>query len=303
MTARGRSPGRATPVPPPRLQRHPWSRWLNRRLAPHADAPALRGCRKAAEAVTAALHSENHDPRTNGEYELIRRLAPGLSVAVDVGANRGDWTVEVVRCAPDARVVCSELASPTRQRLRNRMAGLPQVCVLDCGLGDAAVEVEVKHYPSEDRWTSCFDYPHPAPAVSLRESVRRADDELARLGIEQVDLLKVDAEGSDYAVLAGCSGLLERGAIGVVQFEYGFACVLARVFLLDFYELLGDAGYLLGRLGRDGFHREPYRLESENFFGPNFVAVHSGRDDLLAAVQAPPRRGRRPPGRSIGGEP
>jgi FkbM family methyltransferase len=285
------------PVPPPELYSTPLSRWVHRQAAAHADRAAVRCCRRLAEVATALLHSENHDPRTNGEFELVRRMAPFVSVAVDVGANRGDWAVTTAHCAPAARVLCFELASPTRQRLRERVAHLPQVAVLDGGLGDVDGQVTVKYYPSEDRWTSRFDYPHPQPGLALIERIRRGDEVLTELGVDYVDVLKVDAEGSDFAVLSGCAGLLRRGAVGVIQFEYGYACVLARVFLLDFYELLTAHGYVLGRLGPDGLRPAAYRLEMENFFGPNFVAVHESRPDLLAVLTR-----RTPPGacRTVG---
>ena len=72
--------------------------------------------------------------------------------------------------------------------------------------------------------------------------------------------------------------------IDVAQFEYGYACVLARAFLLDFYELLEGAGYVVGRLGPRGVEVAPYRFEAETFFGPNFVAVRADRPDLIALI-------------------
>jgi hypothetical protein len=41
---------------------------------------------------------------------------------------------------------------------------------------------------------------------------------------------------------------------------------------------------VLGRLGPRGVRPETYRLELENFFGPNFVAVHRSRPDLLELI-------------------
>ena len=121
---------------------------------------------------------------------------------------------------------------------------------------------------------------------------------MAEMGIGHIDLLKVDAEGADLAVLRGFLTMLRRRAIDVVQFEYGYACVIARALLLDFYELLEGCGYLVGRLSPRGIDFAPYRLESENFFGPNFVAARADRPDILTLLQPPQRTARWRPNRS-----
>lgn len=272
-----------TRVLPPRMQSGRVFRAVHRRLAPNADRVAVRWLRRRCEELVALLHSENHDMRTNGELDLVRRLAPNLAVVVDVGANRGEWTVAVSRLT-SARILCSEIVPATRQELAARVAHLPSVEVLACGLGDSAATVTVKHHLEDDRWSSLVDYPHPGPTADVAARIERGDDALAAAGVAHVDLLKIDAEGADLSVLRGFSGMLARRDIDVVQFEYGYACVLARAFLLDFYELFEGAGYVVGRLGPRGVEVAPYRFEAETFFGPNFVAVRADRPDLVARV-------------------
>ncbi len=272
-------------VPPTRLQSRRVTAAAHRILASQSDTTLVVGLRRIAEAVVELLHSENHDPRTNGEFRLIRRMAPWLRTAVDVGANRGVWTSAVLTARPNARVLCAELATPTRDKLAATFAGEPRVTILDCGLADRRGAIPVKHYPADDRLTSFVDYPHPQPSVVLHEQVRRGDDVLAELHLDHVDLMKIDAEGGDLAVLHGFENTLSRGSIDAVQFEYGFACVLARVVLLDFYELLGDYGYDIGRVTPAGVVFRPYRLERENFFGPNFLAVRRTATHITEAVR------------------
>jgi FkbM family methyltransferase len=236
-----------------------------------------------AEAGVALLHSEDPDPRTNCELRVLERMADRLDTVIDVGANHGQWSRLALMVSPGVRVCCSEIVSSTRAKLR---AALPQATVVDYGLSDRSATVEVKHYLADDRLSSLYDYPHPLRAVLLREEVRTGDELLAAEKIERVDLLKVDAEGADLAVLRGFSQALAEGRINAVQFEYGYACVLARSFLLDFYELLEPRGFQLGRVGRRGVEFMPYRLERENFFGPNFLAVRSDDAGLLARLES-----------------
>jgi len=270
-----------TEIPPPRLGSSCGSRVLHRFLSRHADARPVRAARRGAERAVELLHSEDANPETNGEYALLRRLGPErLGTVVDVGASRGSWSREVLRIRPDARVFASELSEPTRELLRRT---LPGAVVLE-GLLDREGEVEVKHYPDDDRLTSVHDYPHPLAAERRRERVTTGDRVAAEHGIERIDLLKIDAEGADLAVLRGFGKMLGAGRIRVVQFEYGYASVLARGFLLDFFELLEPLGYAIGEVHRHGVEPLRYRLERENFFGPNLAAVLRSEPGLLDLV-------------------
>jgi FkbM family methyltransferase len=282
-----------TRIPPPALRSTPRSRLLYEVLARHSDAPVVRAARRVAEASVTVLHSENTDPRTNGEYEVLRRLGrETLGVVFDVGANQGNWSREVLRLNPRATVYCAEISEPTRERLR---ASVPGVVVLDHGLLDRDGIVRVKHYPDDDRLSSVYDYPHPLRAVWREEPVVTGDRVAAAHGVERIDMVKVDVEGADLAVLHGFRASLEAGRISVVQFEYGYASVLARTFLLDFFELLEPNGYTIAEVHRGGVEPLRYRLERENFFGPNFVAVHDSAPALLDRLVARTR------GRSAGG--
>ena len=90
---------------------------------------------------------------------------------------------------------------------------------------------------------------------------------VAEHDVERIDMVKIDVEGADLAVLRGFGDSLATGRIRVAQFEYGYASVLARTFLLDFFELLEPNGYTIGEVHRQGIEPLRYRLERENFFG------------------------------------
>ena len=277
-----------TPIPATWMQSNALALQASRFLARRSDARIVSGLRTLAEGAVALLHSENHDARTNGEYRVIDVLSERLRVVADVGANRGDWTAYVLQRCPEAQVYCFELAEPTRRVLRSRFGHQPNVKIADYGLSDQACEVVAKYYASNDKLTSVYDFPHPRSAAALSERMQRGDEAMATFGVDSIDFLKVDAEGADLAVLRGFERMLDRAAISVIQFEYGFACVLARAFLLDFYELLGARGYRLGRVQSTGVDFQPYRFESENFFGPNFLAVHESAPELIARLGRSP---------------
>jgi FkbM family methyltransferase len=279
-----------TSLTPMRMQSSATSRLVHKVLAEHADTPAVRALRQVAERIVEYLHSENHDPRTNGEFNIVRRLGDFIAVAVDAGANHGIWTAEVLRRSASARVFCYEIATPTRKILAANVKPLRRAEVINAGLASYSGHTSITYYPADDQWTSRFRYPHRGETATRTEYVVRGDDEMRRLQIDHIDLLKVDAEGSDYDILLGFKQALETRAIRVIQFEYGYVCVLAKVFLLDFYELLQPCGYRIGRLSPRGVRFQPYRFEDEDFFGPNFVAVQADDNELLSLLRGKNRR-------------
>jgi hypothetical protein len=104
--------------------------------------------------------------------------------------------------------------------------------------------------------------------------LQRLDSYCREKGIERLALLKCDAEGHDFAVLSGARGLLERGAIDVVQFEYNWRWVDSRHFLRDVFELIADLPYELAKITPNAV--EPYSrwdAELESYREANYVLL------------------------------
>lgn len=109
----------------------------------------------------------------------------------------------------------------------------------------------------------------------------RGDDYCAEHSIDHIDLLKIDAEGTDHLVLKGFERLLEARAVEAVQFEYGRANILNHFLLADFYQFLGAAGMVVGKLYPNYVDFRRYDEVHEDFIGPNYVAVRDDRPDLV----------------------
>ncbi|WP_158939606.1 FkbM family methyltransferase [Streptomyces sp. NRRL S-87] len=277
--------------------------WVRR----HPDARVVRAARGAVYGALSVLHTEDHCPATNGEAHVLRCLARATGadhrssrgpVLFDVGANRGAWAVTALDACPGARVHCFELVRPVRRRLHRLAAERSGIVVAEAGLADRPGVRRVKYYPACDELSSLYDYPHEARSEWRDEPVLRGDDYLSAHGIDGVDLLKIDTEGAELEVLAGFRQALGAGRVAAVQFEYGYSAILSGSLLYRSYDLLGPLGYRLGRILPQRVDFRPYTLFDERFFGPNFLAVHRSRPDLvrLLAGRGTPvaRRLRRP---------
>lgn len=258
--------------------------WIWSILASNSDAPLVCTARNLVHWLTELLHAENHDFRTNGEVRLLKCLGSTATVILDVGANWGNWALEAYQHCNNANIYCFEISTKTREKLSSNVAPYERIKVLDFGLLDHMGQEEIKYYPERNTVTSIYDFPHAEHAVWTQESVRTGDNFIEDHRLDHIDLLKIDAEGSDFKVLQGFGKILARGKISVIQFEYGYACILSRKLLVDFYEYLEPKGYVLGKLHSKHVDFRPYQLVDENFFGPNFVAVHRSHQFLISQL-------------------
>ncbi len=110
------------------------------------------------------------------------------------------------------------------------------------------------------------------------------DGFLTQNSLNHVNLLKIDTEGHELAVLKGAVCALRDGHIDVIHFEFNEMNVASRVFFRDFVELLED--YDLYRLVRDGLIpiREYVAIQCELFAYQNIIAVRKTESAQIEAV-------------------
>ncbi len=205
-------------------------------------------------------------------------------VVFDVGANVGDYSLLVKRCMPSARVYAFEPAKATYDQLVANLgdSGGNDVKLCNIGFSDSEKTLELFSYAIEGQEASLLasiDQRRPTQvvAVETRKSetitVRTLDGFCAREQIDRIDFLKLDVEGHELSVLRGAQGMLTKGAISMIQFEFGPANIYSRTYFFDFWSLLSDA-YDIFRLVPAGIHPVGYYGEQlEIFLTTNYLAV------------------------------
>ena len=261
------------------LQKRIWSF-----LASHSDNPIIVSMRNAVHLLATYLHAENHDFLTNGEAYLLKILGADAKYIIDVGANRGEWTLMAHSLCSNATIYCFEISTETRKLLIKKIGEIQKIYVMDYGLADSVKTEKVKYYPKRDAVTSLYDFPHSDEYVWTNEQVCTGDIFMRTHNVEYIDLLKIDTEGADFRVLKGFDSAISKGIISVIQFEYGFACILSRKLLIDFYDYFDSKGYLIGKLHAKGVDFRSYKMQDENFFGPNYVAIHKCKKDIISRL-------------------
>jgi FkbM family methyltransferase len=200
--------------------------------------------------------------RTNSHYYFhwLTPIRPGDHV-VDVGACEGSFAVECVRRYGAAVVYAFEPSSTMAKALRitaarNRLQDRVQVIEAAVAEDSGMVEfVDDTSNPLTSRIASSPAGPSPgnsAMSATSRVPTMRLDDWVSASGIGRVDYLKIDAEGSDVAVLMGARELLRRWqpAIAVTTYHEPEHCEQMISFLRSL-----DLGYLFQAKGVVSFGR------------------------------------------------
>jgi FkbM family methyltransferase len=154
------------------------------------------------------------------ETRVIRRyLRPGMCF-LDVGANVGYFTLLAARAVGRGGTVFAiEPSSYAAERLGRTLAenGIGVVRLERIGLGRVSEEVTLYDPLPDNHTPTMLGDPN---AAGKRVVVRRLDDCLSEWGVERADLLKLDVEGYEPAVLDGASASLAAGRIRAILCEF-----------------------------------------------------------------------------------
>jgi hypothetical protein len=90
-------------------------------IGKHRRSTVVKALHGLTSFVESAYSNEGSNFASNGEQLLLRKLRPAnFHVAVDVGANVGDWLTEALAVWPACHIHAFEVAPQTFQRLSER---------------------------------------------------------------------------------------------------------------------------------------------------------------------------------------
>jgi FkbM family methyltransferase len=147
------------------------------------------------------------------KFKRLRRITrPGMT-AIDVGANKGDFTLLLAKLTGDSGMVLAFEPDPENcswVRKSISVNGYRNVRLFECALADT--DSDITFYPGrKSGWGSLI--PQNQTDTSrppLTVPARRLDSILEEANVEDVDVMKIDVEGGELLVLQGALGLLTR---------------------------------------------------------------------------------------------
>jgi FkbM family methyltransferase len=230
-----------------------------------------------------------------GYYEpeivhLIEKLLKPGMVFLDVGAHVGQYTLYASRLVGETGQVHSFEPDPkTFQWLASniKLNCLQNVHANQMALSDVAGSRQFYFATSQDIGSNSLTPPANYSGRSREVRCTTVDDYVQANRIAQVDLIKVDIEGGEYAMLSGAARLLDsrqRPPI-IAEFEearqlsFGNSCAKLAA-------LLEGRDYRLFRLNEPLL--EAYMPRANDAASFNILAIPSDRTDLLAELRTSP---------------
>lgn len=221
------------------------------------------------------------DNKISGELAFLKMYIPGKNGAVlDVGANDGEYSSEILRLGSNVTIYAFEPHPITFRRLLAKFSEDNKVYTINGGLSCQAGQMNLYDYSDVDGSEHASLYRdviteiHRAEVFVAHEvNLQTLDEFVNKYDIGLIDLLKIDTEGNELAVLRGANEALRRGIIKAIHFEFNEMNVISRCYFKDFWDILTD--YNIYRLLPNGMLRiKKYSpLYCEIYAYQNIVAI------------------------------
>jgi len=172
------------------------------------------------------LHGmKSHDSEVRLTAFLMRSLSAG-DVFVDVGAHYGYYSVLAARwVGTSGKVAAFEATPDSIKLLKANTDQYPQVTVSGTAVSDRVGTVTFWTFAGPaDEWNSAISKEdHPGyEAIPLEIPCVTLDLALAEMKLQHVDMVKIDVEGGEPAVVRGMQAILARDHPTIV-IEYLFS--------------------------------------------------------------------------------
>lgn len=220
---------------------------------------------------------------TGGEKEVIKYLAlrngkPDMPVVFDVGANVGEYALEILSAFNDnVALYCFEPSKKAFESLGANLNGKKSVKMYNIGLGEKKEIISLYADAPGSGTGSIFKRRKESVGGNqiFKEDIQivRLDDVCQEQHINHIYFLKIDVEGNELNVLKGAQDLIDSSAIDFIQFEFNESSMNSKVYYRDFFDLL-NKNYTIHRIVKDGFYPiRGYLLEYEIFTAINCLAI------------------------------
>jgi len=200
-----------------------------------------------------------------------------LVIALDVGANLGNWSADLLEAIPTSKIFAFEPSKAAFEMLSQRFMNSSGIKCENIALG------------SENKTATLISSKSASGMASLTK--RRLDHfginfkQTESVTVQSLDhwiknsenpplpnILKMDVEGHELDVLIGAQKLLKT--IDIIQFEFGACSIDTRTFFQDFWYFLLERNFALFRITPRGVMLvNSYKESDEVFSTTNYIAV------------------------------
>jgi FkbM family methyltransferase len=184
---------------------------------------------------------------------LLQHILSGIEepIILDVGANIGQYSIALASALPTCRCYALEPNPITFEQLVLNTNIYPNILPLNYGAGSQREHIKLFIYKTDSStshaslYRDVFKECHMQNEDGIEEVsciVDKIDDLIESCIIPEatIHFIKIDTEGHELQGLKGALCAIRMRGVRAVQFEFNEMNVISRVFLKDFYDLLGD---------------------------------------------------------------
>jgi len=232
------------------------------------------------------------------EQKLVRSLVKEGMTVFDVGAHAGKYTrLFSLLVGETGRVIAFEPTPDSAKRLASDIQRLElrNVALLQNAVAESSARVTLHQFPEEYSSWNGLGQPRMedpkrqgqfVPIVGTVEVDAITLNDFCRdQRIERIDYLKLDVEGAELRALQGTGRLLERKAIGFLQFEISRKMLEGlNTTARPVFDYLARHGYECYAIAEDG--RLGRKVVDSSSFYENYIALPAAK--VASGVRSPP---------------
>ena len=159
-----------------------------------------------------------------GKYEgaaflnWAKNFLPRNGIVIDSGANIGQMSLYFSQFVPDGKVLAFEPGPVSADWLEECVSAnaLNNIEVIRLALGAEELDLSLQEPGVETKHGA---QNHISESGGVPVKVVKLCDQVARRGIDRIDLWKLDVEGYEYEALQGAASLLQRKTIRALYVE------------------------------------------------------------------------------------
>ena len=192
---------------------------------------------------------------------------------VDIGANRGQFSLAVRRWAPEARVIAFEPLAGPAARFRKVFQGDSRVVLHQAAIGPKMGEAII-HVSAADDSSSLLPissmqqqlFPGTGEVRTETITVGRLADFVYAKEIAGPALLKLDVQGFELEALRGCEDILECFACVYVECSF-VELYSGQALAHDVIEWLAERGFVLKGVYNMSYDKKRIAIQADFLFG------------------------------------